>query len=716
MAKTAWPGADRRALIGKRIDRLDGPVKATGRAKYAYDVNREGLAYVRLLGSPHAAAKLVSMDLAGAKAIKGVLGAWQEMNAGEDIRYAGQVVASVAAASEEIAADALRAIQVQYEVQPHLVDDTDPARSEDREQRDEKPDPAAVDAALKAAAVLSEGRYGMPAITHCCMEAHGHVCEYRGDSLYIWPSTQNVSGYAGGLAQAAGIPANQIHVDCQVMGGGFGSKFDSDQWGAISVHIAKEIGKPVKLMLERDMELMIAGARPSAYADVKIGAGRDGVVTVWDSVAWGSGGFGGRATPNVPYLFTGIPNIRKVGRGMRTNRGSQRAWRAPGHPQACLITMAAMEDLAAELGMDALEFFKKNVQYTGMPDVYSEELDVAAEMIGYKKKAHLRPDPTPGPLKRGLGISMHTWGGGGHESECEVVINPDGSVAASLGSQDLGTGTRTVVGIVVGETLGLPLSRVHVNIGKNDYPPSRASGGSTTVGGVSSSSRDAATQALNALLEKVAPALGVAADQLEAWNGKIQVAGDPSKSLTWEKACSALGQMPVSGHGKNSQGRGVTDGTRLDNSGVGGVQMADVTVDIETGQVRINEFVAVQDCGMIIDLKTAESQVYGGMIMGVTYALYEECVYDPTTGRMLNPDMEFYRLATLPDVGTLKVHMMTTGPHDSRGVIGLGEPPVISPGAAISNAVANAIGVRVPLLPLTPRNVLNALAKGGKLA
>jgi xanthine dehydrogenase YagR molybdenum-binding subunit len=309
-------------------------------------------------------------------------------------------------------------------------------------------------------------------------------------------------------------------------------------------------------------------------------------------------------------------------------------------------------------------------------------------------------------------MSLHTWGGAGHKSECNCTINPDGSVSVALGTQDLGTGTRTVVGIVTAETLGLPLERVQVNIGKSEYPPSGASGGSTTVGGVSSSSRDAATNALNMLLEKVAPVLDVSIDELEARDGKIQVIADPSKSVTWEKACSQLGQIPVTGKGSKP----TSDGTELDNSGVGGAQMADVTVDIETGRVRINEFVAVQDCGLIIDLKTAESQVYGAMIMGVTYALYEECIYDPVTGRMLNADMEFYRLAGLADVGTLKVHMMTGPGYDERGVIGLGEPPVISPGAAISNAVANACGVRVSTIPLTPDRVLAALEQGGKLA
>jgi xanthine dehydrogenase YagR molybdenum-binding subunit len=274
----------------------------------------------------------------------------------------------------------------------------------------------------------------------------------------------------------------------------------------------------------------------------------------------------------------------------------------------------------------------------------------------------------------------------------------------------LGTGTRTVIAMVAGETLGLPVTGVKVNIGDSKYPPSGASGGSTTVGGVSASTRRATTNALNELLAKVAPSLGVAADKLEAHKGTIRVIGNPAKSLTWKQACAKLGATPITATGQRVP-RGADE---LISSGVGGAQMAEVSVDVETGIVRIEKMVAVQDCGLIINLKTAESQVNGAMIMGVTYALYEEKIMDSVTGKVLNPDMEFYKLAGIGDVGKFAVHFMTGPGYDERGPIGLGEPPVISPGAAISNAVANAIGVLVPTIPLTPDKVLAALeTKGG---
>jgi xanthine dehydrogenase YagR molybdenum-binding subunit len=277
-----------------------------------------------------------------------------------------------------------------------------------------------------------------------------------------------------------------------------------------------------------------------------------------------------------------------------------------------------------------------------------------------------------------------------------------------MGTQDLGVGTRTALAIVAADTLGLPLEAIKISIGDNRFPASGASGGSTTIGGISSSTRRASLDALDKVFEKAAPALNAQPADLEAVGGKIRVKADPNRSITWAQACAKLGATPLTVRGKNP-GPGT-----LTTQGVGGVQMADVSVDVETGVVKINRIVAVQDCGLIINMKLTESQVYGALIMGVCWALYEEKINDPVTGKTLNPNMEFYKLAGIGDIGQLEVHMMTGKGYDERGVIGIGEPPAVSPGAVISNAVANAIGVRVPQLPLTPDRVLAALEKGGR--
>ena len=373
--------------------------------------------------------------------------------------------------------------------------------------------------------------------------------------------------------------------------------------------------------------------------------------------------------------------------------------------------MSALEDMAAKLKLNPLDFFLKNIEMTGVrANVYRDELMKAAEMIGWQQNWRPRGEGAPGStktIKRGLGLSLHTWGGGGHASDCDVTIHPDGSVEVKMGTQELGVGTRTVLAIVAGETLGLPHEAIKVHIGDNRFPPSGSSGGSTTVGGISASTRRASVDAVNALFEKVASGMNTTADKLEAVGGKVQQIDNPSNAMTWQQACARLGTQPITMRGKQPGKETLT------TQGVGGVQMADVSVDVETGIVKMNKFVAVQDCGLIIDMKTSESQVYGAMIMGVTYALFEERVMDSHTGRVLNPNMEFYKLAGLADIGEFKVHMMTGKGYDERGVIGLGEPPTVSPGAAISNAVANAIGVRVGTIPLTPDRVLAALERKG---
>jgi len=709
MAEYKWPEKEKRTVLGARISRIDGPDKVSGRAKYTYDMNRPGMLYGKVVRSPHARAKIVSIDTSAAEKMAGVKAVHVIIEPGSEVRWAGEEIVAVAAVDEPTAEDAARAIKIKYEKLEHLVDDTDPKTAGERAKPAAAQTQGDADKAFTEAEVVVEGFYGMTPITHCCLESHGSVNEWEGDkNLLVHISTQAVSGVAGQMAGPLEIPAASIRVKQDHIGGGFGSKFGPDRWDITGAKLSKKAGgKPVKIMLERDAELMVAGARPSAYARVKIGAMKDGRVVAWQSESWASGGLGGGGSPPIPYVFA-IPNQKKQHTAIATNVGSARAWRAPAHPQACLITMGALEDLAAKLNMDPYDFFLKNIDLTGArADVYREEMKIAADLIGWKQKWHPRGDTTAGPVKRGVGLSLHTWGGGGHASDCDITIQPDGSVEVKMGTQDLGVGTRTALKIVAADTFSIPLDWVTVLIGDNRFPASGGSGGSTTIGGISASTRRGSLDALDQIFAKVAPSLDAQPGDLEAFQGAIRVKSNPARSVTWKQACAKLGTMPVTVRGKNP-GPGT-----LTASGVGGVQMADVSVDVETGIVKINKIVAVQDCGLIVNLKLAESQCYGALIMGVAYALYEEKVMDAKTGRMLNPNMEFYKLAGIGDIGELVVHMMTGKGYDERGVIGLGEPPVVSPGAVISNAVANAIGVRVPTLPLTPERVLDALEKKG---
>jgi len=261
---------------------------------------------------------------------------------------------------------------------------------------------------------------------------------------------------------------------------------------------------------------------------------------------------------------------------------------------------------------------------------------------------------------------------------------------------------------VAAETLGLPLGAITLRIGDSNYPPDGASGGSTTIGGGSPSTLKSTTNARAKLFAAVAPALGTTPDRLAAVDGRIQVQGDPSKSLPWQDACRKLGSSKISEMGENNP----RNPGGLMSSGVGGVQMADVSVDTETGIVKMNKFVSVQDCGLVINPKLAESQIHGAAIMGICGALFEERIMDEQSGKYLNADMEFYKLAGIADIGEIVVHLDITPENDKRGVIGLGEPCAVGVIGAIANAVANAIGVRVPHVPLTADRVLAALDGG----
>ncbi|HEY3568508.1 MAG TPA: xanthine dehydrogenase family protein molybdopterin-binding subunit [Thermoanaerobaculia bacterium] len=702
-----WPGEEDRRLIGQRISRLDGPAKASGRAKYTYDLKPQNMLWGKILRCPHAHARIASLDVAPAQGMPGVKAVMAVQKPGAEIQWAGDEVAAVAATSEALAEAALKAIKVEYEVLPHFVSEEklEAAPHVNPGKEETEGDPAG---ALAAAEVRIKGTYFAAPVAHNCMEAHGQICHWtEPDHLTAWCSTQAVSGAASQFAEGLGIPAANVRVIADYVGGGFGAKFNVDRWGIVCAQLAKMAGAPVKIMLDRHSELMVAGDRPSAFAEIEVGAKKDGTLTAWTSKSWGSGGPGSAGNPPLPYVFQ-IPNRKHQHSAVPTHRASSRAWRAPNHPQAAFLTMSALDDLAAALGMNPYDVIVQNLSITGrLEKVYREELEVADQLMGFRQRWHPRGDATRGPVKRGLGMSLHTWGGRGHRSNCEVTIHPDATAEAKISSQDIGTGTRTVIAIVLADSLGLPLDAVQVRIGDSRYPASSASGGSTTVGGVSSATRRAALAALDQIFAKAGPELKAAPEELEAAEGKIRVKASPDRSMTWKQAMALFGRSPVTATGANPGAGNLTD------SGVGGVQMADVTVDVETGIIRIQKMVAVQDCGLIVDLKTAESQVYGSLIMGISTALAEEKVIDPVTGITLNHDFETYKMAGIGDFGELVVKMMTGPGYDERGVIGVGEPPMVSPLAAIANAVANAIGVRVPWAPLTPRRVLDALATKG---
>ncbi|HEV2490189.1 MAG TPA: molybdopterin cofactor-binding domain-containing protein, partial [Candidatus Acidoferrales bacterium] len=396
MADYHWPPADHREFIGKRIKRIDGPVKSSGRAKYSYDINRPGMLWGKMATSPYAHAKIRKVDTSAAEAMPGVKAVVSIMKEGDEVLWAGQEIVAVAADTEERAESAAEAVKIDYDPLPYLVSDADPqtAGSEYSKQLEQRVD-GTPDQGFAQAEVTNEGHYGIPVITHCCLETHGQVTEWQGDNLTVWSTTQNVSGmageYASGLKERGiDIPASNIHVISNYMGGGFGSKFEADTWGIACAMLSKKSGRTVKMMLERDHELMVAGARPSLHGRVKLGAKKDGTLTAWESETYGTGGPTAEGTGKMPYILA-VPNASVKHTAILTNMGPIRAWRAPNHPQMCLVSMSAFEDMAAKLNMDPVEFFKKNLGLAGdRGKTYAEELDKASELMEWKRKWHPR--------------------------------------------------------------------------------------------------------------------------------------------------------------------------------------------------------------------------------------------------------------------------------------------------------------------------------------
>ena len=455
------------------MDRLDGPSKATGKAKYAYDRNPEGLLVGRLVKSPHANARIKSIDASGAEKMPGVRGVILIKDIGDELQWVGAEIAAIAADTEEIARDAVENFKVEYEVLPHVVKDEDLNKVGNRAKPGQDNTKGDMAKGFQEADTVHEGYYGGATITHCCLEPHGNTVHWKGEKdITVWASTQAVgrigADLAKNLAADPSLPKvgpGDIHVITPVMGGGFGSKFNIDSWGIAAAKLSRMTGRPVKIMLDRDEELMVAGGRPSWYGKVKVGAKKDGTLTAFECESWATSGMGRGSNPQLPYVFTELPNQHVRHINVATNTGPARAWRAPRHPQCAVITHGAVSDLAEKMKIDPVDFFKTNVALTSRPDVYRAELDKAAELMDWKAKYHGAGDPASGHVKRGLGLSIHTWGGRPHDSECRVTIDPDGTATAELGSQDLGSGTRTVIAVVLAETMGLGVNQVKVKIG-----------------------------------------------------------------------------------------------------------------------------------------------------------------------------------------------------------------------------------------------------------
>lgn len=694
MQDVRWNDPKTTQYVNKHVPRVDGPGKVAGTAKYTFDIVLPGMLYGKILRCPHALATVQAIDTSAAKAMPGVRAVIEMAREGATMRYAGQEVAAVAADSEEIALDAIRAIRVSYDVQSHAVTThtamKDASRVSAPEEQARGQDPGQF---WSSAAAVIEEEYYCPVRGHLCLESHGIVFRWDADDrATCWVSTQAVHGVAGELSGGLGIPQENLTVICEYMGGGFGSKFGAGVEGATCARLAKAAGKPVKLMLDRYEDQVAGGNAPDAYMKCKAAMAADGKLLAIEADLYGTNGPGRGWGVPFPYIY-GVPNFRVRTHSVSTNAGAARAWRAPGHPQASFLMESVVDELICKLGLDGVKVRQMNQG----SQVRSAQLELGAAKIGWERR-NKNPGQATGRYQRGIGCAVSTWGGGGRGgSRCDVKIGQDGSVWAGIGTQDLGTGARTVVAMIVAEDLGLPLERVKADIGKSSLGSSVGSGGSVTTASIAPTIKMAVLAARARLFETAAPLLGVTAGELECAKGRVQARGNPSKSLRFEEVCAKL---PAGGISESGSWNGA-----LQQGGVAGAQFVEVEVDTWTGNVRPIKVVAAQDCGYAINRLTAESQVIGGVIQGLGMALLEDRRMDVPTGRQLNANIESYRVIGAMEVPDVEVVLFDT--HDK--VAGIGEPPVIPTAAATINAIYNATGVRIRTLPATPKRWFDAL-------
>ncbi|MBV9924236.1 MAG: xanthine dehydrogenase family protein molybdopterin-binding subunit [Acidobacteria bacterium] len=704
----AWGPNDKHALLNHRLPRVDGHVKVSGAAEYTHDRRPPGMLYGRVLRSPHAHARVLKVDASAARGIPGV----KAVVASTDdparkelvVLFAGQPVAAVAAETPEIAEDALRAIRVDYEVLPHLVRAEDSVKEgapkvfadpkePNVEPRDKRGDASKVAEALKGADVVVEAEYRTPIIHHSSLETHGNVVDYRGgEEATVYASTQGTFTIPGDAAQELGLKESAVRAVVEHMGGGFGSKFGIGVEGMLACQLSKQAKAPVHLMLTRKDEFLLAGNRSGSWQKFKAGATKDGTLVALHAVQYRLGGLGDGSQAGQPYIYAAA-NAYREGYSIHTHEDASRAMRAPGHPQASFAVESLMDELAYKLGMDAVEFRKKNLKDA----VYHRQLDRGAREIGWGRR-NKTPGAGAGPLKRGMGCGIGTWGGGGNdECKVDVTVARDGSVSVAVGTQDLGTGTRTYTRAIVAEELGLQIKDVAERIGDSRLGSANSSGGSTTAASLAPSVKDAAVKARLAVAERLSPLLGGAKpEEITFSNGGVSGGG---KTLSWRQACAALPAAGVTGHGVWQ--------TSLAGRGVHGVCFAEVEVDVETGRVRPIKMVHVQDIGLPLNRLAVESQMNGGMIQSLGMALWEGRVMDAKLGLQLNPGFGDYKLPGALEMPEL---VPLIDDEDTReAVIGVGEPSIIPAVGAVANAVHNACGVRVRELPITPDKILMGL-------
>ncbi len=736
-------------IVGTRVPRVDAYERVSGTAVYPQDVTLPDMLHGAILRCPHANAIVKKIDTSKAEKMPGVRAVLTAQSPGTDIpwyqrrgtsysslfdthcRCEGEEVAAVAAETPLQAADAIRAIEVEYEVLPFVVDDAaalEPSAPAVHESGNLVGKPSVrergdISAGFAEADVVVERTFQTPCEIQAPMEPHGSVAKWDGNRLTVWDSTQGVYRIQEGLAENLGLPMANVRVIGHYMGGGFGAKLELGKYTVIAALMSRTTGRPVKIFLPREDCFRITGNRPGNTITLKIGAKNDGTLTAIDYKSLGSGGAypsGASTSTMAAYLYR-CQNLRAEDTTVCINAGKARPMRAPGFPQCAWALEQVIDELAIKLDVDPIAFrlqnLADNVQAEGGVPFTSNQLaaclEVGAEAFGWKD-ARARADDE-GVSRRGVGVAACFWGySGGPPSTVIVKLYSDGSANLNMGASDIGTGTKTWAAMIVAEELGIAIDRIqieHADTATTQY--ATPSGGSKTVPSDSPAVRAAAFEVKKQLLQ-------MAADQLETEVSDLELRGADVVSRSDSAKSVAITDLERLGRQGVVVGTGYREPNPEDKATWPfAAQFCEVEVNTRTGETRLLRFLGAHDSGRVLNSLTYDNQVFGGIAMGVGFGMTEERVLDRQTGKMVNANFHDYKIPTMMDIAAS--HQSTPIDHpdnafNNTGTKGLGEPATIPTAAAIANAVADAIGIRVTHTPLNPTQLAQLLADDKKEA
>jgi xanthine dehydrogenase YagR molybdenum-binding subunit len=740
-------------VVGKPLPRVDAYERVSGKAVYPSDVVLPDMLYCAILRCPHPHALVKDVDVKEAETMTGVRAILTGASREADVlwpwsadmktklfdphcRFEGEVVAAVAAETLYQAWDAVRAIKVKYEVLPFVLDERKALEREaalvhesgNRVKTDKYERGDAAKGFAEADVVL-EQTYRNECEIQTPQELHGGVAKWDGDSLTIWESTQGVFSVQARVAEVLRLPLSKVRVIGHYMGGGFGSKLQADKATIIAALLARKTARPVKMVFSREETFLAAGNRPPGTMKLKAGVKKDGTLTALEFTGTGaSGAYPAGGTALMDWLVRDLylcPNVRTETTDVYINAGPARPFRAPGHPQGAWALEQMLDSLADAIRMDPVDLRLKNIpSYSqarpGNPPYtttgFRECLEKGAEAFGWKEaRRKLAGTPASGPLRRGVGVAGALWvaGGGNPPSTVIVKLFSDGSANLNMGASDIGTGTKTVMAMVVAEELGVKPEALQIenaDTGTTQYATS--SGGSKTVPTEAPAVRAAALSVKQQLLELAAQDLKTEAGDLELAGEEITSVKDPSKKI---KVTSITGLkkrgvvMGVGYRGPNPEGKVVNPFV---------AQFCEVEANRKTGEVRVIRFLATHDSGRVMNRLTFDNQVFGGITMGIGFGMTEARILDKNqTGKMVNKSWHEYKVPTALDVPadmvSLPVEVADTEAN-TTGAKGLGEPVTIPTAAALANAVFHATGTRVIETPMSPMMLVTLFAQTKK--